>query len=169
MSTTAASAVAPLGRDRIRPVVVAGLVGGAVDVVYASLVQVVLGRPIARAWQGVASGWLGGEAMNGGAATVALGLVTHFGIAISMAAAFALVARRLRLLYRRPLLAGVIYGCALYVVMYRIVLPLRFPSIFPRWDGVRSITDILAHIGVALGIAWVLSRSAPREDSARSQ
>jgi hypothetical protein len=38
----------------------------------------------------------------------------------------------------------------------------RRSSIFPRWDGVRSITDILAHIGVALGIALVLSRSARR-------
>jgi uncharacterized membrane protein YagU involved in acid resistance len=166
MSTTAVPAAASPSRGRTVPVVVAGLAGGAVDVVYASLVQVVLGRPIARAWQGVASGWLGGEAMNGGAATVVLGLVTHFGIAISMAAVFALAASRLRVLYRRPLLAGVIYGLGLYVVMYRIVLPLRFPSIFPRWDGVRSITDILAHIGVALGIALVLSRSERRASEA---
>ena len=100
--------------------------------------------------------------MNGGAGTVVLGIVTHFGIAITMAAFFALAASRLKVLYRQPVLAGVIYGLGLYVVMYRIVLPLRFPSIFPRWDGTRSITDILAHIGVALGIALVLSRSARR-------
>src|SRR5215468_6888223 len=144
--------------SRFRPsapsaVALAGLGGGAVDFVYASSVGLILGRSVMRVWQGVASGWLGKAAADGGLATMALGIVTHFGIAICMAATYALAAARVKLLYQRP----VPYGLLLYVVMYRVVLPLRFPAVFPRWDGVQSLTDIASHIGVGLVIAILLS------------
>jgi hypothetical protein len=143
-------------------VVLAGLGGGSVDLVYASCVGLVHGRSILRVWQGVASGWLGKAATDGGLATMALGIATHFGIAICMAATYALVAARVKLLYRRPALCGVGYGLVLYVVMYRIVLPLRFPAVFPRWDGVQSVTDIACHVGIGFVIAILLSRRARR-------
>jgi hypothetical protein len=44
---------------------------------------------------------------------------------------------------------------------------LRFPSAFPRWDGIQSVTDIASHVGVALVIAVVLSRRAARGPRAR--
>jgi len=143
-------------------VVLAGLGGGAVDFVYACVVGLVHGRTVMRVWQGVASGWLGKAAGDGGLATMALGIATHFGIAICMAAAYALVAARVAVLLRRPVPSGVAYGLVLYAAMYRIVLPLRFPSAFPRWDGVQSVTDIASHVGVGLAIAVVLSRRAAR-------
>jgi hypothetical protein len=143
-------------------VVLAGLGGGSVDLVYASCVGLIHGRSILRVWQGVASGWLGKAATDGGLATMALGIATHFGIAICMAATYALVATRAKLLYRRPALCGVGYGLLLYVVMYRIVLPLRFPAVFPRWDGVQSVTDIACHVGIGFVIAILLSRRAAR-------
>jgi hypothetical protein len=139
-------------------VILAGLGGGAVDFIYACCVGLIHGRTIMQVWQSVASGWLGKAAANGGLATMALGIATHFGIAICMAAAYALAAARIPLLYRRPVPCGVAYGLLLYVVMYRIVLPLRFPAGFPRWDGIQSVTDIASHIGVALVIAILLSR-----------
>lgn len=143
-------------------ILLAGLGGGSVDLVYASCVGLIHGRTIMRVWQGVASGWLGKAAADGGLATMALGIVTHFGIAICMAASYALVAARVQLLYRRPVPCGVVYGLLLYVVMYRAVLPLRFPAVFPRWDGVQSVTDIALHVGVGLVIAILLSRRAAR-------
>ena len=143
-------------------IALAGLGGGSVDLVYASCVGLIHGRTIMRVWQGVASGWLGKAAADGGVATMALGIATHFGIAICMAAVYALVATRVKLLYRRPVLSGVGYGLVLYLVMYRIVLPLRFPAVFPRWDGIQSVTDIALHIAVALVIAILLSRWAAR-------
>jgi hypothetical protein len=160
MTTTVADAPRPPGRSLITNIILAGLAGGAVDGVYASCVGLIHGRTVVKVWQGVAGGWLGKDAGQGGLATAALGLATHFGIAICMAAAFALVASRVRLLYQRPLIAGAAYGLVLYTVMYRIVLPLRWPAIFPKWDGVQSITDIASHVGVGLAIAWVLSRAA---------
>jgi hypothetical protein len=52
------------------------------------------------------------------------------GVGDSMAATYALAAARVKLLYQRPVLCGVGYGLLLYVVMYRVVLPLRFPAVF---------------------------------------
>jgi uncharacterized membrane protein YagU involved in acid resistance len=118
------------------------------------------GRSVVRVWQGVAAGWLGKAAVEGGLAAMALGVVTHVGIAICMAAAYAFAATRVTLLYRRPARCGVIYGLLLYAIMYGVVLPIRYPTAFPRWDGIQSVTDIASHVGVGLGIAIVLSRRA---------
>lgn len=149
---------APGRRQRPHEILAAGLLGGLVDFLYASGLALVLGRPLISPWQGVASGWLGAAARDMGLVSAALGLVTHFAIATTMAAAYALAAARLAVLTRRPVLSGTLYGLVLYGVMYGAVLPLRFPQRFPRWDGVQSVTDILAHVGVGLAIALVLSR-----------
>jgi hypothetical protein len=162
-----APASSPSRPSAVRAVVLAGLGGGAVDFVYACIVGLIHGRTIMRVWQGVASGWLGKAAGDGGLATTALGIATHFGIAICMAAAYALVAARVALLHRRPVPCGIAYGLVLYAAMYRIVLPLRFPPAFPRWDGIQSVTDIASHVGVGLVIAVVLSRRAARGARAR--
>lgn len=124
--------------------------------------ETVLGAGSLDPRQGVASGWLGKAAADGGAGAMALGIATHFAIATCMAAAYALVAARRPVLYRRPVACSLAYGLVLYAVMYRVVLPLRFPAAFPRWDGVQSATDIASHLGVALAIALVLSRRAVR-------
>ena len=161
---TAATASAPSGsptRGLFSRVVVAGLAGAAVDFVYATTLGLVDGRGPVKVWQGVAGGWLGKAARDGGLASAGLGLATHVGIAACMAAAYALAATRLPILYRRPLLMGALYGLPLYGVMYRIVLPLRWPGVFPRWDGMKSVLDVLAHVGVGLAIAFVLSRRQP--------
>jgi hypothetical protein len=134
----------------------AGLAGGAVDFVYAGVVGATLGRGVQQVWQGVAAGWLGPAARQMGWASAALGVVTHFGIATAMAGAYALAAGRAPVLHRRPWLSGTLYGLVLYGVMYRVVLPLRWPETFPRWDGVRSGADVLAHVGVGLAIAYTL-------------
>lgn len=161
MTAAAAPASSPARPSLGLAIALAGLAGGAVDFVYACGVGLVHGRSIENVWQGVASGWLGKAAGQGGLATMALGIVTHFGIATCMAAVYALAATRLKALYQRPLLSGAFYGLALYLVMYRVVLPLRFPAVFPRWDGVQSVTDIASHLGVGLAIALVLARLAP--------
>jgi hypothetical protein len=139
----------------------AGLAGGAVDFIYACSVGATKGRSVERVWQGVASGWIGKAARDGGWATSALGMATHFGIAIVMALTYAIGARFLPVLYRHWLACGLVYGFVLYGVMYRIVLALRFPP-GPGWDGWLSVADIASHIGVALAIAYLLSRPAAR-------
>jgi len=161
MTAAAASALSrPPGRSLLARIAMAGLAGALIDFVYATAMGAIAGRSPVRVWQGVAGGWLGKAASDGGLASAGLGLVTHVGIATCMAAAYALAAMRLSILYRRPALMGALYGLPLYLVMYRVVLPLRWPAIFPKWDGARSLGDIAAHVGVGLAIALVLSRRA---------
>ncbi|MBW8816265.1 MAG: hypothetical protein JF588_22840 [Caulobacterales bacterium] len=162
--TAAAASPAPNtlpARDALARIALAGLAGGAVDFVYASALGLMSGRGFVRVWQGVASGWLGKAAAHGGMGSLTLGLVTHFGIATCMAAAYALVAARAPILYRRWWLAAPLYGVVLYGVMYKIVLPLRFPGA-GGWHGLESVADVASHIGLALAAAFVLSRPRPQ-------
>lgn len=138
-------------------ILAAGLAGGAVDFLYASGLALSRGRSLETLWQGVASGWMGKAAGGGGWATAGLGVLTHFGIATVMALVFALAAARLAFVRRRPLVWAVPYGVLLYAVMYGLVLPLRFGNPW-RWNGLISVMDILAHIGLAVVAAAVLAR-----------
>lgn len=162
------TALAPPGHQPARAtaatILIAGTAGGLVNLVYASAKGQMAGQGFARVWQGVASGWVGRDAATeGGAATAALGLATHFGIATAMAAAYVLWARRVPLVARRPYATAPAYGLGLYAVMYLVVLPLRWPGAFPRWRGLESVADVLAHVGVAIAIAGVAARpGAPR-------
>lgn len=159
MTAAAASPAASRpGRGALPQTMIAGLAGGAVDFLYASGMALAAGQPAVRPWRGVASGWIGAPAAReGGAAAVLLGVATHFGIALAMAAVYVLAARRLPGLTARPMIAGALYGLVLYVIMYLVVLPLRWPGAFPNWQGAKSGLDILAHVGVGLAIAWTAS------------
>lgn len=169
MTAAASPATSQPGRDTLPGIVTASLAGGAVDLVYASGMALANGNPITRPWQIVASGWIGREAGQGGAGVVALGLATHFGIAACMAAAYVLLARRMPVVVARPYATAVLYGVVLYLVMYLGVLPARF-GVFPKWNDGKMALDVLAHIGVALAIAWAVVRSArainPKPDGA---
>jgi hypothetical protein len=156
MTVAAASSAVAFNRASLRRIVAAGLAGGAVDFVYACAVGLSSGRSIQRVWQGVANGLIGKPAMEMGWVSSALGMAIHFTIATIMAAAFAIAADRMPGLYRRPWIAGVLYGLVLYGVMYGIVLPLRWPTVFPNWSGLSSVLDVLAHVGVGLAIVFVL-------------
>lgn len=102
-----------------------GLVAGACDFLYATVFYY-LWRDLSpvRLWQSVASGLLGSDAFETGYAGAALGVFLHFLIACLMAAAFVLVASRLRFLLRHALIIGPLYGVFLYYVMNGVVLPL---------------------------------------------
>ena len=80
-------------------------------------------RPI-RIFQGIASGLLGPAARQGGLKTADLGLVLHYFIAFGIVVTYFLASRRVRLLTRRPLLCGLLYGVAVYGVMNLVVIPL---------------------------------------------
>lgn len=134
----------------------AGLAGGAVDFVYPSVMALSRGRPMTRPWRAVASGWLGSAAQEG-VGPVILGIATHFGIAICMAAAYIHLARRVPVVAARPWATAPIYGLILYAIMYLGVVPLRFGNPW-RWQGWVSALDILAHVGVALAIVAVATR-----------
>ena len=87
----------PPGRTR-RAILCGGILCGILDISAAFVLSWALARvgPV-RVLQGIAEALVGPASAQGGAATAALGLLMHFGVAFYWAAVFAVLARRVRL------------------------------------------------------------------------
>ena len=137
-------------------VLVGGLVGGALDILFAISFAAYNGIPAMRLLQSVASGLLGRDAYSGGAPTAALGLTLHFAMAIAFAGAFVLASRRLPLLVRRPYLFGGLFGVGVFLFMRFVVLPW---SAFPHpvsFKPLATTLDLLSHVflfGIPIALA----------------
>jgi hypothetical protein len=130
-------------------ILVGGLIAGTLD---AAVAFYTFGS---RMPQGIASGLLGRSSFQGGAATWILGLGLHFFIALSMATVYYAASRRLPFLKEYPLICGLFYGMALYLVMNLVVVPLS--AIHARGPIARPdlIEGLLVHtILIALPIAY---------------
>jgi uncharacterized membrane protein YagU involved in acid resistance len=140
----------------------AGLACGILDITAAFVTWYPRGVTPKRVLQGVASGWLGRESFQGGWKTAALGLFFHFVVAFSAATVFYIASRKLRFLTRRPVLSGVAYGVAVYLVMYWVVMPLSNYRKGP-FSIFNTVVAILTHmVCVGLPIALVVSRFSSR-------
>ena len=136
-----------------RPILLATLVAGTLDILAAILLTLFYGREPANMLRYVASGPVP-AATEWGAAGAALGLVVHFSLMAVMAAAFILAADRVPPLRRSPVTWGAVYGLATYVIMNLMVVPLRFAGAFP--PSPRSVvTQLFCHI-VLVGIPIAL-------------
>lgn len=122
MSTTGTLTTMPASSPKA--IVWAGLMAGTMDITAAFVVYGFFGASRLRILQGIASGLLGPQAFEGGAATAALGLLCHFTIAFGAATVFFLLSRKLPFLTRQFVWAGVLYGIAVYFFMGRVVIPL---------------------------------------------
>jgi len=122
MSTT--GSLTTMTASSAKAIVWAGLIAGAMDITAAFVVYGFFGATPLRILQGIASGLLGPRAIEGGMATAALGLLCHLSIAFGAAAVFFFLSRKLPVLTRQFVLAGVIYGIAVYFFMGRVVIPL---------------------------------------------
>ena len=143
---------------------IGGLVGGVLDIVFAISFAAYSGIPVLRLLQSVASGLLGKDAYSGGWPSAALGLFLHFAMAIAFAGAFVLASRHFGLLVQRPFLFGGLFGVAVFLFMRLVVLPW---SAFPHPVSFRPLAttlDLLSHIFL-FGIPIAL---AAREVSRRS-
>jgi uncharacterized membrane protein YagU involved in acid resistance len=107
--------------------------------------------------QGIASGLLGQRSFEGGMATAGLGLAIHFLIAFTAAAVFYAASRKLSSLTQHAVVSGLLYGIAVYIFMYWIVVPLAFPT--ARHSMSRDVTAVIIHIFlIGLPIALVVRR-----------
>ena len=128
-------------------ILLATAVAGTLDIADACVYWAITkGAPPARTFQSVASGLLGKAAFKGGAPTAALGLALHFSIMAVMVAVYVAASLRLPILTRRPVLAGLGYGLATYVVMNFVVLPLSNAA--PRGPFVLAsfVNGLTAHL-----------------------
>ena len=110
--------------------VVSALVAGTCDICYATGFSYLRsGVAPSRVLDFVASGALGADAYTGGTATAAIGLAFHYLIALMFTAFFFAAARVQPALIRHPVISGMVYGLAIYMVMNFVVIPLsRIPG-----------------------------------------
>ena len=107
-----------------------GLIAGVLDITENIVFNAFRGITPWRIFQFIASGLFGRHSYQMGWNSVLLGVVIHFAIALTWTAVFYVAATKFRVLTRRPVLSGLIYGLVVYVVMNFVVLPLT--AIPPR-------------------------------------
>src|SRR5262249_26531382 len=147
-----------------RFILLAGVVAATCDITYAIVYSGWRGVPAMRILQSVASGLLGRGAFEGGASAAALGLALHYGICIVAALVFWQAARRIAWLVQRPLLAGMLFGLAVYGFMNYVVVPLSAVPFKMSTAPLTVTTGLLVHMfGVGVPIA-LLTRRGQRAD-----
>lgn len=81
---------------------------------------------------------------------------------------FAIALREAVFIRRRPLVWGAVYGLGLYLLMYWLVLPLRFSAYSPKLDLWPLGNALFSHVVcVGLPIAFVLTRVLDRANADR--
>ena len=127
-----------------RAIASAGLVAGILDITSAFVIAGLKGTGSIRMLQGIASGLLGAQSFQGGLATAGLGLAIHFFIAFTAALVFYAASRKLTFLNQQAVISGLLYGVAVYLFMYWIIVPLAFPS--ARHSISRDVTAVIVHM-----------------------
>src|SRR6266702_7084304 len=140
-----------------RAIASAGLIAGILDITSAFVIAEIKGTGSIRMLQGIASGLLGQRSFEGGMTTAGLGLAIHFLIAFTAAAVFYAASRKFSSLTQHAVVSGLLYGIAIYIFMYWIVVPLVFPN--ARHSISRHVTAVIIHIVlIGLPIALVVRR-----------
>jgi hypothetical protein len=143
-------------------ILVGGLIAGTLDLTYAIVFSWVHGHAPITIMQSVASGLLGNAAFDGGAATAALGVLSHYFIMFCAAAIFYFASGRFAFLTRRPVISGMVFGLCMYLVMTFVVLPLSafpFPQRFPIDLVVANLLVHMFLVGVPISLASKRARS----------
>jgi len=128
-----------------RAILWAGLIAGALDITAAFVVYGFFGATPLRILQGIAAGLLGPRSFEGGMATAVLGLVCHFLIALGAATVYYLLSRRMPFLVPQFVVAGIVYGIAVYFFMNRVVVPLSHARRHP-FSLKMMIIGVVIHI-----------------------
>ena len=141
----------------LKPIAIATLLAGTLDILSAF----VFSGGVAPILRTVASGPLGNEIAEGPAGAP-LGLLVHFAIMTVMVTVYVLASRRIPALNRNWAIVGLLYGVALWIVMYWIVMPLRWESYRTPSEAIPIAKQLFSHcLLVGLPIAWVASRRPP--------
>lgn len=139
-----------------RATLLATLAAGTLDIGAAILLNLGVGPRVVL--QSVAGGWLGRATYQGGWPTALLGLASHFGIMLGVAAIYMTLASRLPVLRSRWLAAGLLWGVAVWLVMSQVVVPLS-ASTLPAPDVPAIVQGLIVHVlMVGLPMAWIARR-----------
>ena len=140
-----------------------GLIAGTLDITDALIFSHVRGIAPNRVFQYIASGLIGSRSFELGTASVVLGIVLHYAIALGWTAIFYAASRRFTILLRRPIVSGLIYGIAVYLFMNFVVLPLsgvphpiKAASLVSRINGVLAVM-----LCIGLTISLLIRHDSP--------
>lgn len=136
-------------------ILLGGLISGSIDLAFAFTYNGARGFSPVAVLQSIASGWLGPDSFKDGAASAALGAVSHYFILTVAAAIYLATSRRMVLLTRRTIICGMLYGIAIYVFMHLVVLPLSAAPKF-KFSWTSTISDFSVHmllLGPAIALA----------------
>jgi hypothetical protein len=149
----------------LRTILTAGLVVGVLDISSAFIIWWQRGVGARRGLQGIAAGLLGASSFDGGLVTAGFGLALHFFVAFVVVTIFYLASRKIESLVIHPVISGVLYGIAVYIVMYWFVLPTAFPTFRHRLGN--DLLAVAIHISlIGLPCALIVRRySQPTQQS----
>ena len=148
--------------NALQTIAVAGLIAGILDITSAFVIAAIKGVGSMRMLQGITSGLIGVKSFDGGLATAAFGLAIHFLIAFTVASVFFLASRQLTFLTQHAIVSGLLYGVAVYLFMYWIVIRLVFPNAHPSLS--RDVTAVLVHMFlIGLPISLIVSRFSKKQ------
>jgi uncharacterized membrane protein YagU involved in acid resistance len=142
------------------PILLAGFIAGTIDIGAAALINAVSAEVILKA---IASGVLGKASFQQGIQAETLGLFLQWAMSILIAAIYIITARRIDVLRRRWVAAGLSYGVAIFFVMNYVVVPLSAIGRVPYFTAVRFIENLLAMLLFGLIVAF-FARTAPKAD-----
>lgn len=151
-------------------VLLGGGIAGTFDIVYAIVRSGQHGKTPLWLLQSVASGWMGSAAFESGTFGGVIGLLSHYGIMLVIAAVYLAAGRFLPVLQSQALACGAAFGVMVYLFMNFAVIPL---SAFPfdlSYPPLRLLEGFGSHavfigIPIALAIRWSMR---PKELSFRS-
>ena len=105
--------------------------------------------------QSIASGLLGSESYKGGVTSAALGAALHFLVAFVACSVFYAASLKVKYLVQRAIVCGVLYGVAVYLFMYGVVLPLTFHRNFfqPLRAVIIGVTVHMFCVGLPISLA----------------
>ena len=144
-----------MGSQRLRAIVLGGLVAGLVDIGAAALINGVSPVLILRA---IASGVLGRPAYHEGTAAALLGLALQCAMSIVIAALYMAAISRLSGLRHRWILGGLAAGPVIFTVMNFVVVPLSRAWPRPHFTPVSIVPDVAAMLLFGLIVAFFQRR-----------
>lgn len=118
-----AGALMTASRSVPEVIIWAGVIAGSIDLLAACTFGATRGITPKRLLQTIASALIGQRALNR-SNTALLGVILHFLIAFTVAAAYVIASRYFTELTTHSFLSGLLYGAAVHVFMTFIVLPL---------------------------------------------
>ena len=137
-----------------------GLIAGTLDIGENIIFNAFRHITAKQIFQYIASGLTGRWAFHAGAASVALGILIHYAIALTWTAVYFAAAQRWALLIRRPVVCGLAYGGLVYLAMNFVVLPMtRVPHSTAAASVPSRVSGVLALlICIGLTVAVLTAR-----------